>query len=52
MNNFLNTRIEAVKTKLNIKSLKTIMTIVVVWFIAEVAITLLIGKSIWDFIGK
>ncbi len=52
MNKLLNERIEAVKNRLNLKSLKTIIIIVVVWFIAEIAVTFLIGKSIWDFIGK
>ncbi|MBC8190774.1 MAG: hypothetical protein H8E18_00175 [FCB group bacterium] len=51
MNKFLNSRIETVKQKLNLKSLKTIILIVVIWSVAEVAITLLIGKSIWDFFG-
>lgn len=49
MNKMFEARIETVKRKLNLKSLRTIITIVAVWFIAEVAITLLIGKSIWDF---
>jgi len=52
MNNFLNGRIELVKNKLNFKSLTTIVSIVVVWFVAEIVITVLIGKSIWDFIGQ
>jgi len=52
MNNFLNGRIEIVKKKLNLKSLKTIALVVAVWFVAEIVITVLIGKSIWDFIGK
>lgn len=51
MNKMINARIEAVKSRLNLKSIKTIITIVVVWFIAEVLITILIGKSIWDFFG-
>jgi len=52
MNNFLNGRIEIVKKNLNLKSLKTIALVVAVWFVAEIVITVLIGKSIWDFIGK
>lgn len=51
MNNIFKDRIETVKNKLNLKSLKTIAAIVVVWFVAEIVITLLIGKSIWDFFG-
>lgn len=52
MKNIFNDRIEAVKNKWNLKSLKTIAVVVAVWFVAEIVITLLIGKSIWDFIGK
>ena len=52
MNKFFTDRIETVKKKLNLKSLKVIGIVVGVWFIAEIIITLLIGKSIWDFFGK
>ena len=52
MNHLLSSRIEAVKSKWNLKSLKTIGIVVGVWFFAEIAITVLIGKSIWDFFGK
>ncbi len=52
MNKFFTDRIEIVKRKLNLKSLKVIVIVVGVWFMAEIVITLVIGKSIWDFFGK
>ncbi|MCK5521218.1 MAG: hypothetical protein KAI81_08905 [Candidatus Marinimicrobia bacterium] len=52
INNFFNNRIETIKKKWNLKSFKTIVIVVGIWFVAEIAITLIIGKSLWDFIGK